>query len=132
MRCLIATCLVLVATLGSWPAHPQDLARGARNYQLVLTGKIKLESLTAEQQREVLIVHKRAQSKRIASSGSRDCREARTAAKSAAEELADYARKLRNCAEADDLTDDCDFEFRRTKSAHEDYEEAVSKVASEC
>lgn len=65
-------------------------------------------------------------------SGNSDCEYAKGSAESAASELASYARRLEQCAENEDFSDDCDLEFRRVKSSYEDYESAVSDISSDC
>ncbi len=127
--------LVALLTLALCPTptiFAQDLQRGLRNYQEVLSGKRKLEQLSPQEQQEVLIVHRRVQARKSQSEGSSECRDATARAESAASELADYARRLRNCAEAQDYSDDCSSEFRQVRNAHSDYEDAVSSVGSNC
>lgn len=114
------------------PVFAQDLQRGLRNYQEIMSGKKKLEQLSPQEQQEVIIIHRRVQAQRQGSNKSPACRDALTRAENAASDLADYARRLRNCAEAQDYTDDCSTEFRRARSAHSDYEDAVSFVNSNC
>ncbi|MFZ3084418.1 hypothetical protein [Rhodoferax ferrireducens] len=112
-------------------AMAQDIQRGLRNYQEIMSGKKKLEQLPPQERQEVLIVYRRIKTQ--SSSGkSEECRDSLSQAESAASELADYARKLRNCAEAQDFGDDCSTEFRRVKDAHSDYEDAVSSVSGDC
>lgn len=108
-----------------------NIQRAVRNYQEVMSGKKKLEQLSLQERQEVLVVYRRmkAQSEEGKSS---ECRDARSRAESAASELADRSRKLRNCAEAQDYSDDCSTEFRRVRNAQSDYEDAVSTVGSEC
>jgi hypothetical protein len=113
-------------------ALSQGDQRGARNYQEILAGRKKLEQLSRQEQLEVIQIHKRMQAARAGGGQSPECRQAREEATNAASELADYARKLRSCAEAQDFSDDCDSEFRRVKSAYDDYESAVSSVSSSC
>lgn len=127
---LITFCLsvCLIAT----SATAQDLPRGLRNYQEVVSGKKKLEQLTPQEKQEVLIIHRRVQAQRYGSSRSPECRNALSQAENAASDLSDYARRLRNCADAQDYTDDCSSEFRRVRNAHSDYEDAVSSVSSYC
>lgn len=112
-------------------ALAQDIQRGYRNYREVLRGTKKLEQLTPQERSEVLLVHRRIKANREGDSSS-ECREARERARSAAQELADYSRRLRNCAEGEDFSDDCSMEFRRVRSAHSDYESATSDVSSHC
>jgi hypothetical protein len=113
-------------------AHAQDLQRGLRNYQEVIAGKKKLDQLTLQEQQEVMIIFRRVRAAQSKTGKSSSCRDAQERAESAASDLADRARKLRNCAESQDYTEDCSSEFRRVKSAHGDYESAVSSVQSEC
>ncbi|MFZ3185959.1 MAG: hypothetical protein WA173_17670 [Pseudomonas sp.] len=61
-----------------------------------------------------------------------ECEDATDTAESAASDLADYSRKLQQCAESEDYSDDCDYEFRRVKSAFDDYESSVSDVSNYC
>ena len=63
---------------------------------------------------------------------SSECHDARRQAQSAASELASYSRRLQNCAESGDLSDDCSSEFRRVRNSYQDYESAVSSYSSEC
>lgn len=121
---------VLLVAVGA--ASAQDMQRGLRNYQDIMAGRKKLEQLSPQEQREVIQVHRLVQSREDDAGKSSDCRNARNRARSSASDLADYARKLRSCAEAQDFTDDCDSELRRTRSAHSDYESAVSSVRSYC
>jgi cysteine synthase len=53
-------------------------------------------------------------------------------AESAAGELSSAANRLKSCAENQDYDDDCSSEMHRAKSAHSDYESAVSDVDDEC
>ena len=108
-----------------------NLQRGLRNYQEVVSGKKKLEQLSPQERQEVLLVYRRIKAQSDEGK-SPDCRDARSRAESAASELSDRSRKLRNCAEAQDYADDCSSEFRRVKNAQSDYEDAVSSVNSEC
>ena len=109
----------------------QDLQRGLKNYQDMIEGRKKLEQLSPPERQEVIIIHRRITS-RGEGSGNSECREARARAESAAADLADYAKRLRNCAEAQDLSDDCSTEFRRVRNAHSDYEDAVSAISTIC
>jgi hypothetical protein len=110
----------------------QDLQRGLRNYQEIMAGRKKLDQLSPLEQQEVLIVFRRVKAAQNRTGKSSACRDAQERAESAASELADRAKRLRNCAESQDYNDDCSSEFRRAKSAHSDYEDAVSSVQSEC
>lgn len=129
---ILFTALLTLAFYPAQTAFAQDLQRGLRNYQEILGGKKKLEQLSPQEQQEVLIIHRRVQARRSQSEGSSECRSAKARAESAASELGDYARRLRNCAEAQDYSDDCSSEFTRVRNAHSDYEDAVSSVTSNC
>jgi hypothetical protein len=124
--------VTLASALPTNPTIAQDLQRGLRNYQEIMSGKKKLEQLSPQEKQEVIIIHRRLQAQRYGSDKSPECRDALARAESAASELADYSRRLRNCAEAQDYTDDCSTEFRRVRNAHSDYEDAVSSVGSYC
>lgn len=128
----IVVFLIIVVGL-SWSdsGFAQDLQRGLRNYQEIVSGKKKLEQLSPQEKNEVLIIFKRVKA-RSDSGKSSDCRDAEERAESAASDLSDYARRLRNCAEAQDFNDDCSSEFRRVKNAYSDYEDAVSAFNSYC
>jgi hypothetical protein len=125
------TALLLGLTLVSLAAS-QDLQRGLRNYQDIIGGRKKLEQLSPQEQGEVIQVHRLLKARSGKEGASSACRSARSEAANAASELADYSRRLRNCAEAEDFTDDCESEFRRVKNAHSDYESAVSNVSGSC
>ena len=113
-------------------AVAQDLQRGFRNYQEIIAGRKKLDQLSPQEQQEVLIVFRRVKAAQNKTGKSSACRDAQERAESAASELADRARRLRNCAESQDYSEDCSSEFRRVRSSHSDYESAVSSVQSEC
>jgi hypothetical protein len=130
---LYAITLVLGMLCFSGDVSSQDLQRGLRNYQEILGGKKKLEQLTPEEQREVFLIHRRRERARTdGGSGSSECADAKSRADSAATELANYARRLRNCAEAQDFSDDCSSEFRRVRNAHSEYESVVSSFVGAC
>src|SRR5688500_11727968 len=98
-----------------------DYDRGVRNYKAVIEGTKKLEELSEVEKQEVVAIA-RAMGSRGSENESGDCVEARERAEASAAELANYARRLRNCAESSDFTDDCSTEFRRVRNAHSDYE----------
>lgn len=128
IRLIVVAAIALSAVVGS----AQDMQRGLRNYQEIMSGRMKLEQLSPQQQQEVFLIHRRLEARRQGSNHSPDCQDARNRAQSAAQELADYARRLRSCAESQDFSDDCSSEFRRTRNSHSDYESAVSSVSSYC
>lgn len=120
-----------VLGLASSVAIAQEVQRGLRNYQDIMSGKKKLDQLSPQEKKEVLVFFSRIRHQ--SNSGkSAECRDSLSQAESAASELADYARRLRNCAEAKDFSEDCSTEFRRVKNAYDDYEDAVSSVSSYC
>jgi hypothetical protein len=60
---IIPVSILLIAALCIAPAvQAQDLRRGLQNYLDVLNGKKKIEQLSLDEQREVLIIHQRMQS----------------------------------------------------------------------
>lgn len=131
--CYIFLLLVFfVAMALSTTAFAQDMQRGLRNYQDIMRGKKKFEQLSPQEKQEVVIILRRVQSQQYGGDMSTECRDAIQRAQMAASELANYARRLRSCAEAQDYNDDCSSEFRRVKNSHSDYEDAVSSVGSYC
>jgi hypothetical protein len=122
--------LCLFFALNAYPQDP-DYKRGMQNYQAVVAGQKRLEDLSQAEQREVIAIAQVVRARR-SSDDSEECSEARTRAERAASELADYARRLRTCAESSDYSNDCSTEFRRVKNAQYDYESAVSSVSSDC
>lgn len=63
---------------------------------------------------------------------SSECHDAKSNAESSASDLSRYSRRLQQCAESGDYSDDCSSEFRRVQSAYGDYESAASDVSSYC
>lgn len=100
-------------------------------YQQVVRGEKKLENLTPDEKKQVIIMH-RILSRSSDDEESEECREAKERAESAADELAYYAKRLKDCAENYNFSDDCCSEYKRTKNAFDEYEAAVSEVSSEC
>lgn len=100
-------------------------------YKQVISGKRKLDSLTPQQQQQVLEIHT-AVSRNSCVGCSDDCRDAKSQANNYRSDLEGYAKRLYRCAEDNDLKDDCDSEFRRVKNAHSDFESAISRVRSYC
>lgn len=138
LKAFLYFAILLSGSLMSYEMHAQtsqesqlDLQRGIRNYQDVMGGRKKLEQLTQQEQQEVLTIYRRAKSK-SGEGKTAECRDARSRAATSATELADRSRRLRNCAEAQDYSEDCTSEFRRVKSAHSDYEDAVHAVGNSC
>jgi hypothetical protein len=116
----------------SAPSHPQDLQRGLKNYQAIMRGEKTLEQLSPQEKNEVILVYSRINPRPSEDEESSNCENARSRARNAASELADYARRLRNCAASEDFGNDCSSEFRRVKNSHSDYESAVSEFSSYC
>lgn len=131
LRLLGLTLIVLTMTL-SFPATGQDNQRGFRNYQEIISGRKKLEQLSEQEKSEVFRVHRQITARSGGEGKSPQCEDARSKAKGAASELADYSRRLRSCAENEDFADDCSSEYRRVKNSYSDYESAVSEVGSNC
>ncbi len=122
--------LFAVAVLWAIPVSAQDLQRGLANYRAIISGQKTFQSLSPTEQYEVQYVINLLQSRD--DSGSSDRRDAKDRARNSSSELANYANRLKRCAEANNFNDDCYSEFRRTRSAHGDYESAVSSVRSYC
>ena len=129
---ILLIALLVIGVSIEQQANAQDWQRGFRNYKEILEGKRKLEQLSPQERQEVLSVYRQIQSSQTRSGVSPECRDAKIRAESAGSDLADYARRLRSCAEAQDYSDDCSSEFRRTRRAHSDYEDAVSSINSYC
>jgi Sec-independent protein translocase protein TatA len=129
---LVVFVAILLVSMCDSPILAQDMQRGIKNYQDIMAGRKKLEQLSPQERQEVLIIFRRLQSLRGESGASSDCRDARRRAEDAAAELANYTRRLQNCAQAQDYSDDCSTEFRRVRNAHSEYESAISDVSSYC
>jgi len=119
---------------GSSVTFSLDFKRGMDNYKAITSGEKQFDSLNQDEKKEVLSIINiiKGSSSSYSDSDSEDCRDAKDNASSYADDLASYARKLKNCAENKSFSDDCYSEFRRTKNSHYDYESAVSEVQSEC
>jgi conjugal transfer/entry exclusion protein len=122
--------LLIAGILVALAVSAQDLERGLRNYQDVMGGRKTIGQLSDQERSEVLQVRRNLQAKRAKAAG--ECENALAQARSAASALADYSRLLKNCAEAANFSDDCGAEFRKGRTAHRDYESAVSSVRSNC
>lgn len=131
VRTLIAL-IFAFGVLAYLPAHSQDLQRGLKNYQEIMRGTKNLDQLSPQEKQEVIIIYQQLNTWRSGNDKSPDCQDALSRAESSASELADYARRLRNCAESQNYNDDCSSEFRRVKNSYSDYESAVSSVGSYC
>lgn len=122
----------IVFFLFSAHSYSQDIQRGLKNYDAIMRGEKKLEQLSPAERREVLIVYQRISTNVTDGEKSQDCQSALSRAQSAASDLGEYARKLRNCAESKDYNEDCSLEFRRVKTSYSDYESAIFSVRSYC
>lgn len=122
---MMLLCLVPISTIA------QDFQRGLRNYQAIVNGQKRLDSLSPDEQREVILVY-RATKDVQDDTGSTECQSAREEAGAAANESLGYAKRYMQCLENGDLSEDCSSEFRRVKNAQGDYEGAVLSVRSEC
>jgi hypothetical protein len=131
LRYHLAVILLAVSLSGPVIAQTIDFDRGLRNYKAVLNGGKQLDDLSEAEKQEVFAVARIMQS-RTSDSGSEECVEAQERAGAAAAELANYARRLRNCAESNNFSDDCSTEFSRVRNAHSEYESAVAEVGSYC
>jgi len=127
--CLFSLLMVQVSPSSGFSQN-FDYRKAYQLYLQVLRGEKKIENLTPEERKQVIIIHRILSSSK--EEGSEECREAKERARSAADELVYYAERLKRCAESYNFSDDCYTEFRRTKNAFEEYESAVSEVSSEC
>lgn len=135
MKNRVRTLIFLIFAFGvlvSLPVYSQDLQRGLKNYQEIMRGTKKFEQLSPQEKQEVIIIYQRLNARKSGDNKSPDCQDALSGAESSASELADYARRLRNCAESQNYNDDCSTEFRRVRNSYSDYESAVSSVGSYC
>ena len=127
----LLTLLVFMILMLS-PIHSNgDTNEAYQLYQQVISGQKKFEDLTSEQQKIVISIHN-ALSRSGCDGCSEECKDAKEQAESYRSDLESYTKRLYNCVVSNDLTDDCYSEFRRVKSAHSDFESAVSNVNSYC
>lgn len=63
---------------------------------------------------------------------SADCNSAISQYNSAVSDIESRLRRFANCVSNSRGTDDCSSEFRRLRSAHSDFENAVSEYSSYC
>lgn len=68
----------------------------------------------------------------VAPSSASDCSDAIDAYNAATAEIDYRLRRYVRCVESSQGSDDCSTEFRRLRSAHSDFESAVSSYRSEC
>lgn len=64
--------------------------------------------------------------------GPNECKEAVDKYNQASTDISDYLRRYSSCVASSQGHDDCSSEFRRLKSAQDDFETAVSEYASGC
>lgn len=131
MRILVLSIFLTFASSVIVNAQSPNYDQALKLYLQVINGQKKMQELSPEQQHQVIIIH-RIISKTSDGNTSSECQDARDRARSAADDLATYARRLKSCAENHDYSDDCSSEYRRTKNAYRDYETAVSEVSSHC
>lgn len=130
----IAACFALFAATPDAQTPSQfDHQRATRNLKALQSGAKQFQQLTPHEQVEVRVLL-RAMARSNPPRNTSDCRSAWDRAASAASDLADAADGLRRCAENEEgsFSDDCGSRFRRARSAHSDYEYAVSNVQSYC
>ena len=133
MRLLICTVAAAWLALAALPASAQEFnyERAMRNYQGLLAGTTKLETLTEHERNEVYVLAAMLRRSRY-DDQSEECRDAADRAESAASAAASDAKALARCLESGDLEHDCSSKFRHAKSSYSDYEYASSNVQSEC
>jgi len=61
-----------------------------------------------------------------------ECQELKEEAKEYREDLMKYTKRLYECLNNSNYTDDCYSEFRKVKSLHSDFESSISDISSEC
>lgn len=64
--------------------------------------------------------------------GDDSCQRARESYNFAVSEVADNLRRYQRCVAGSAGNDDCSLEFRRLKRAQDEFEMAVSQIASDC
>ena len=140
VRMLKSTILLLLAIVALAPARvapaaaqvPQmNVDRGVANFRAVQSGAKRLDQLTPQERSEVAAMA-RVLSRPRAPRETSECHYAWDRASSAADDVASSATRLKNCVEAGDYRDDCHSANRSVRSAHSDYESAVSEVNSYC
>lgn len=129
MRIVLILAVLFLTILPVW--SQQGNTNISQLYWGVMSGKIPFSSLTPQQQRQVLYLYS-VTHQQTKSNGTSECNSALSTAKSRADDLASYAKRLKDCAESGDLKDDCSSEYSRVKSSYSDYESASSEVESEC
>lgn len=129
---LAALMLVQLQALPASAQAPQiNVERGLANYRAVQSGTKRFELLSPQERNEVIVVA-RALARSRAPKETSACKSAWDRARSAADDVASEAGRLKNCVESGDLRDECYSAFSGVKNAHSDYESAVSEVNSYC
>jgi hypothetical protein len=128
---LAAACISGLALVLMPPIAMADTNRALRNYNAIMSGTKRFEELSEAEQQEVFMIL-RAVSRQPPDQASAECKDAWTEADAAADELESAANDLSRCAKDTDFSDDCSHRFRGVRSAHSDFESAVSEVQSEC
>jgi hypothetical protein len=67
-----------------------------------------------------------------AHAGKQDCRDAIEKFRTARSDVLDAARRYASCVASSRGRDDCSSEFEALRSEHDDFEEAVSDIGTEC
>ena len=125
MRILITIYLLLGCTLLN-AQSPSDFEKASKLYSQVVSGERKFESLTQNEQQQVLSIQQLF---------TNSCGNLHGKCKDvceAADELKNAADNLSRCAKRHDYSNDCGSKFRETKYKFEEYENAVSDASSDC
>lgn len=125
MRIFTTICLLLSCTLLN-AQSPSDFEKAVKIHSQVVSGERKFESLTPNEQQQVLSIQQLF---------TNSCGELNGKCKDvceAANELKSAADDLSNCAKRHDYSNDCRRKFRETKYKFESYESAVSDASSDC
>lgn len=100
-------------------------------YKQIMAGQIKLDDLSPTQQRDVLAIFQELKREECENCTD-ECIQNRKDANNLRGELAEYIKKLYNCIQENDLSNDCYSEFRRVKSLYSDFESSISNVSNSC
>lgn len=61
-----------------------------------------------------------------------DCRNAVSAYRSSVDDISSTLRRYTSCISSSNGRDDCSYEFRRLRSAQDEFESAVSSIGTDC
>jgi uncharacterized coiled-coil DUF342 family protein len=125
MRIFITVCLFFSCTLLN-AQSPSGFEKAAKLHSQVVSGERKFESLTPNEQQQVLSIQQLFTNSCGKLYGK--CKEVCEAAN----ELKNAADDLSSCAKRHDYSNDCRSKFRETKYKFEEYESAVSDASSDC